>query len=463
MANKQIKAIRVSKLFGQYSYRLPENGSFSDAAILYGDNGVGKSTLLRIVYHLLSAADNRGHRSALFQLDFQELEIELFSGVILLAKKCEKDNLLVLKQSIKRDGHSLAEWDFFPTSRNTPFSEEEAISRLFDIDNNHEQILLRQFMKKKKVQGMVPQGKSAFLAELQKHVPMTFMLNAERRLNSDSVPDPSDEMELRKFMHYEPTKTINDLVVRSREIALSQALGAASKWIGTKAIIGANQGSTNVHTVYIDVLSHVMSATGIHQDQYEETAVVDLEGKLERIENKIKEHAQYELGTSLSTAEFRRALRSRSRDKGYLAASLLKPYIESLEKRLEAIDPIYQVIDTFVTTVNGFLRDKELRYKVSQGFGIWNRLGNQLLPAFLSSGEQQLLLLFCYVLTARDNPSIFMIDEPEISLNIKWQRQLVKSLLLITKGSEIQFLFASHSMELISQHSERVVQLVDRL
>jgi energy-coupling factor transporter ATP-binding protein EcfA2 len=460
METRQIKAIKVSKLFGQYSYRLPENGSFSDAAILYGDNGVGKSTILRIVYHLLSAADNRGHRSALLRLDFQELEVELSSGVNLSARKCEEDSIPVLKQSIKRDGHTLAEWDFFPTNRNMSYSEDEAISRL--LDGNPDTKMLRRFMKNRKVQGVVPQGKVAFLHELQKHVPMTFILNAERRLNSDSVPDPSDEMELRKFMHYESPKTINDLVVRSREIALSQALGAASKWIGTKAIIGANQGSTNVHTVYIDVLSHVMSAAGNPQDQYEETAVKDLDGKLERIENKIKEHAQYELGTRLSTVEFRRALRSRQRDRGYLAATLLKPYIESLEKRLEAIEPTYQVIDTFVTTVNSFLRDKELRYKVSQGFGIWNRLGDQLPPASLSSGEQQLLLLFCYVLTARDNPSIFMIDEPEISLNIKWQRQLVKSLLLITQGSEIQFLFASHSMELLSQHSERVVQLVDR-
>ena len=67
--------------------------------------------------------------------------------------------------------------------------------------------------------------------------------------------------------------------------------------------------------------------------------------------------------------------------------------------------------------------------------------------------------MFCYALTAGDNPSVFMIDEPELSLNVKWQRQLLQSLMEVTSGSNIQFIFASHSMELIAQHRNRVVKL----
>lgn len=109
--------------------------------------------------------------------------------------------------------------------------------------------------------------------------------------------------------------------------------------------------------------------------------------------------------------------------------------------------------------MNGFLNDKQLSFKVSTGFNIHNRVNTRLEPSMLSSGEQQLLLLFCYVLSARDKPSIFMIDEPEISLNVKWQRKLLQSLLEVTEGSSVQFIFASHSMELLAQHTERVVKL----
>lgn len=55
-----------------------------------------------------------------------------------------------------------------------------------------------------------------------------------------------------------------------------------------------------------------------------------------------------------------------------------------------------------------------------------------------------------------------MIDEPEISLNIKWQRQLIQSLLDITDGATIQFIFASHSIELLSQHKDRVIKVENK-
>lgn len=460
MARKQIHAIRVLKLFGLYTYELPESGSLCDAAILYGDNGVGKSTLLRLVYHLLSGADGRGHRNALYQGEFERLEVVLASGVKVVAERSKEEDFLVLKQKIEKADNVLVSWDFYPSSQRLHYLEDEEF--IIHVDQAGERRIVRRPVGKKKSIGLIPQGKEAFLSELRNHTPATFILNAERRLDSDMVPDPSDEVELRKFMHYETSGKINELVMRSREIALSQALSAASKWLSKKAIIGTNQGSMNVHSVYVDVLHHVMSPAGGKNDQAAMISLSRLEEKLKHIEDKMKEHAQYELATKLSTAEFREALRSRGEDKGALAAGLLRPYIESLEKRLEAVEPIYKIVDTFVTTVNGFLRDKVLRYTLSQGFGIWNRLGIQLSPSQLSSGEQQLLLLFCYVLTARDEPSVFMIDEPEISLNVKWQRQLVRSLLLITNNSSIQFVFASHSIELLSQHEDRVVQLVSR-
>lgn len=134
------------------------------------------------------------------------------------------------------------------------------------------------------------------------------------------------------------------------------------------------------------------------------------------------------------------------------------PYVKSVLSRIDAQEPIYLLLDRFVTCVNSFLSGKRLVYKFTQGFSIEAPSG-KLDPSHLSSGEQQLILMFCYALTAGDNPSVFMIDEPELSLNVKWQRQLLQSLMEVTSGSNIQFIFASHSMELIAQHRHRVVKL----
>ena len=96
---------------------------------------------------------------------------------------------------------------------------------------------------------------------------------------------------------------------------------------------------------------------------------------------------------------------------------------------------------------------------MSRGFSIANDVGDELEASQLSSGEQQLLLMFCYAFTAQDQPSVFIVDEPEISLNIKWQRQLLRALAEITHGTETQFIFASHSLELIAQHRNSVVEI----
>ena len=50
-------------------------------------------------------------------------------------------------------------------------------------------------------------------------------------------------------------------------------------------------------------------------------------------------------------------------------------------------------------------------------------------------------------------------DEPEISLNVKWQRRLVRALLDCIRGSRVQLVFATHSIELLAQHKTNVIKL----
>jgi len=458
MTQKLISSIRIEGLFGLYSYIIPESGTLSNAAILYGDNGVGKSTILRLAFHLLSAANNRGHRTELFKADFRHLEVELSSGVKLTAGVLESEPVKLLLLEVIEDQKRVAVWDYRPRDRSVRH-EKEVVPFQFD---EHGQIVHRRATsaREKELEG-IPRGEQAYIDALKDRVPTLFILNADRRLDSDSVADPSDEVELRRSMQFGEPKRVNELVVRSREIALSQALFTAGRSISRKAVIGTNQGAMNVHSVYEDVLRRLVSTRS--ENMGSAMSVSDLLEQLARIDARSAEHARYEFATHLPTKNFRKALSGRrSRKKIELAVELLQPYVKSVEGRLKAVEPIYQLIDRFISVINGLLRDKTISFKLSQGFSIQNKLGLTLEPAQLSSGEQQLLLLFCYVLTARDTPTIFMIDEPEISLNIKWQRQLIQSLLDITEGASIQFIFASHSMELLAQHRRRVVKLVSK-
>jgi len=453
MNEQLISEIRIDGLFGLYSYTLPPEGKLTNAAILYGDNGIGKSTILRLVFHLLSGANNKGHRSALYSTEFKSLQVDLASGVSVKACR-EADHPHVLTLSVSQGGANLAVWDYLPKSMG---GEGDVYQHLPSGE-------IRVIRAKK--QHVVPrslspgtEGEHAFYGALAEHVPAIFILNAERRLDSDSVPDPDDEMELRRSMMYEEPKRIADMVVRAREIALSQALSTAGRWIARRAVQGANQGSTNVHTVYANVLRHLVDQPSRESLSLGESDIAALMDRVDSVRARTAMLAKYELETPLDTAPVKDPILTSHGQTQALAVRLITPYIDGLESRLQALEPIYKVTDRFVSLINSLLTDKIISFQLSHGFSIVNRLSGVLKPAQLSSGEQQLLLLFCYVLTARDKPSVFMIDEPEISLNIKWQRQLIQSLLDVTDGADIQFIFASHSLELLSQHRNRVVRL----
>ena len=89
--------------------------------------------------------------------------------------------------------------------------------------------------------------------------------------------------------------------------------------------------------------------------------------------------------------------------------------------------------------------------------------GAKLSPVQLSSGEKQLLLLLCHAIYARKPGTIFIIDEPEISLNIVWQRELIQALMTCLEGTQFQVILATHSMELLSRCRQYVTPLENLL
>ena len=68
----------------------------------------------------------------------------------------------------------------------------------------------------------------------------------------------------------------------------------------------------------------------------------------------------------------------------------------------------------------------------------------------LSSGEKQLLQILLEVLSA--NSDSVIIDEPELSLHVNWQQQLVASMRRI--NDDCQLLLASHSPEIMAEVSD---------
>ena len=102
---------------------------------------------------------------------------------------------------------------------------------------------------------------------------------------------------------------------------------------------------------------------------------------------------------------------------------------------------------------------KSVTLNMNEGIRIVAKNSDELAPALLSSGERQILYLLASTIVAKEKSHIFMIDEPEISLNVRWQRKLISALLDLTKDANIQFVLATHSVELLTLYEDCVLDL----
>lgn len=67
----------------------------------------------------------------------------------------------------------------------------------------------------------------------------------------------------------------------------------------------------------------------------------------------------------------------------------------------------------------------------------------------LSSGEKQLLIILLTVLCQNEKPSILMMDEPELSLHVSWQYELIKIIRQLNPNCQI--IIVTHSSSIFAK------------
>jgi ABC-type cobalamin/Fe3+-siderophores transport system ATPase subunit len=427
-----IVRIEVEKLFGKYTYTLlkkDNNLVDSSLVILYGDNGSGKTTILKLLFHLLSPAIQMGHRSFLAKTPFQKFSVVLTDGTSIVA--------------IRTSGTLTGSFALQLTKNNDTFIEN---------------IEVKENQKYQEREG------DDFYRNLLDLELSLFFLGDDRNLDSDIFANEEyikqnsglSNLELRTAIlnSFEEKNTIN------REIILKKSIQRTEEWMREQALKGANQGAENVHIIYEEIISGILLSSGTTKDNSSNLSYKALIAELEYYETKSHDFYRFGLMSPLSTKKIANMLQSHPQGNHSIIPSILKPYLDGVEARFDALEDTYNILTIFEKTINNlFFTDKYIKLHIRDGLKILTKQGEELSSETLSSGEKQLLLLFCNTLTARDRATIFIIDEPEISLNIKWQRQLIRALLELTKGSQVQFILATHSIELLSQYKNHVIKL----
>lgn len=128
--------------------------------------------------------------------------------------------------------------------------------------------------------------------------------------------------------------------------------------------------------------------------------------------------------------------------------SVLSVYIEDANQKLDEVQEIKEKVDLFLTSLNRKFSFKSI--KISNGtVRIASKEGDSLSIRDLSSGEQhQFILLYDMIFETSEN-MLVIIDEPEISLHVSWQKSFLSDLEAISKLTGYQALVATHSPQII--------------
>lgn len=140
--------------------------------------------------------------------------------------------------------------------------------------------------------------------------------------------------------------------------------------------------------------------------------------------------------------------------------SVLNLYIADTKEKLAVYQQLASKIELFKDIIQDMLKYKNLHIS-KNGFQLQSQAGLPIPLAELSSGEQHLLVVI-YNLLFRPFEKVdelVLIDEPEISLHISWQKRFIDDLLRINKLSTFDVIIATHSPSIINGRLDLMVPI----
>lgn len=141
-------------------------------------------------------------------------------------------------------------------------------------------------------------------------------------------------------------------------------------------------------------------------------------------------------------------------------ARVLSVYVDDTRTKLASLQKLLEKIKLFKELIDERFVTKDVHITRRNGIEVAYNGRNVPLEG-LSSGEQHQLVLFFELLFEIKHNSLILIDEPELSLHVAWQKKFIGDLLKIISLNEFDVILATHSPQLIGRWNELVIELGD--
>lgn len=440
-----IKSVEITKLFGRFDYKI--NFSSDGIIIVTGPNGYGKSTILKMINTFCN--DNL---QKVLDYTFKKFTIICEESKIAIEKsnstfKINDDEFPYPNENIERR-HGLPSYirrigydEFVDIRTNKVIKRRDVLSKN-NFEHEHE-----------------------FIDESFYDILDSFSLSCtENKLDKiyDSLIRSSKQIEKVKKEIGKVRFIQEQRLIEKREIPEERRSysGPRSEYV---TVINENSEKLKIQLAEImkrhSSLSSQLDSTYIKRlftaDSIAENSLDKVRTELEKLQKKQKNLKKYGLAeiknvsyiSKLDEAKFSRF------------STELSIYLEDANAKYDVFESIINKLDLYESIVNQKLTFKKMELSSTNGIIVISDEGKELSLSDLSSGEQEILVLF-YKLIFESDVDLLLIDEPEISLHIAWQKELMENLKSIVRlKKNIQVMIATHSPQIISNNWDLQIDL----
>lgn len=413
------------KVVGLHGHATIESVFEDRTTIIVGPNGTGKSTLLNILYYSLTAQWER-----LRALPFESIELEGDDTSLALTKaqvqelslgkRADRDSIYVrrlvssnhLERFTSEAPFSEQERSYYASLLNIPIHDVESFKRYFVSKHSDAFVLnlakdvtsaLRTLCPHyivylptyRRIEQDLRQISPKVLEEMERY--------GRRELNFGRKTDRY--VELIQFGMADVEERIKDHLEGIRKFAWGLLGKLTSAYL--RDIMVASRGRAD--TAYLKSLSDEQIRSVLYRV---EEASLSPDDK-EKIARQIIEISR------TSDAKLSNPKRN------------IVDYFSRLAKAHEEISEQERAIRNFTDRVNEYFQPRK-RFEFDTrdySFGFKTIRGDRIPLSALSSGEKQLVSILSYIYLEGDKTFAVIIDEPELSLSVPWQRRFLVDLL----------------------------------
>ncbi|WP_214691622.1 MULTISPECIES: AAA family ATPase [unclassified Exiguobacterium] len=414
-----LMGIRIEGLFNKFNYDINFNNVFN---IFVAENGHGKTTIIKI---LVAALKN--DRKSLQNLPFSKVHLTFSNGEVTTLSKHDYINKFKEYKNVhfdssndKKDDEYLKKWlDYYLKLNNKKNIEHKSTftiqSRNSNNENSNKTIIFKNGMGKD-INRSVFNGHT-LLKEEVKYLPTFRRVEAEL---SDLLQNETEfESNFNKSELKFGLKDVESRILEITSRLTTEAFETHSKINGE--ILG-------------DLLSD--SSLTINSEQRKEITIEKINIITGRIgESNIKEYKKLtDFILNLNNDHYQH----QNRD-------FLEYYLYQLIKIHNGQREIDNKIKAFRDVCNKYLINKRIFFdEIIPSLVIVDRDDEKVISfSELSSGEKQILSIFSELYLEEKRNLIYIIDEPELSLSIAWQKEILMD--IYSSGSVALLIATTHS------------------